>query len=266
MVTGNDVLSYLNTYAPLSYQMEFDNSGFLVGDRKAEIRRVLVALDITDPVISEAEMIGAQLIVSHHPLIFHPLSSVCTEDVTGRKVMRLVRSGISAICMHTNLDIAEGGVNDTLMEVLDAQTTDILEPAGAGEDGKPLGCGRIGFLKQEMPLDSFLQFVAQRLCVNGVRYVSGGRPVHHIAVCGGSGGSMLELAASAGCDTLLTADVKYDRFLTAKELGVNLIDADHFCTENVVIPKLAEMIQLQFPEVQVTIANHKQTVCFYAAQ
>lgn len=266
MVTGNDVLSFLNTCAPLTYQMEFDNSGFLVGDRGAEIHRVLVALDITSQVISEAESIGAQLIVSHHPLIFHPLSAVCADDPTGRKVMRLIRSGISAICMHTNLDIAEGGVNDALMEALDAKTTDILEPSGTDNDGKPLGCGRIGFLKQEMDLEPFLQFVGERLRVNGVRYVPGGRPVHQIAVCGGSGGSMLELAASAGCDTLLTADVKYDRFLTAQELGVNLIDADHFCTENVIVPKLAERIRHEFPDLHVTISDLKQTVCFYAAQ
>lgn len=266
MVTGNDILSYLNTLAPLDYQMDFDNSGFLVGDRRAEIHRVLVALDITDSVIAEAEAQGAELIVAHHPLIFHKLSGVCTDDPTGRKVIRLVRSGISAICMHTNLDIAEGGVNDALMAALDADVTDILEPTGTTFDGNKLGCGRIGNLKQEMPLDAFLGFVTDRLHVNGVRYVSGGKDVYHIAVCGGSGGSMLELAHAAGCDTLITADVKYDRFLTARELGVNLIDADHFCTENVVVPKLAAALQTQFPELAITISSLKQTASFYAAR
>ena len=266
MVTGNDVFAYLNTLAPLSYQMDFDNSGFLVGDRNAEVRHILTTLDITEDVIAEAETIGAELIVAHHPLIFHKLSSVRADDPTGRKVMRMIRSGISAICMHTNLDIAEGGVNDALMAALDAQVTDILEPAGSDSDGKPLGCGRIGFLPQEQPLEAFLGFITERLHVNGVRYVSGGRPVHRIAVCGGSGGSMLELAAAAGCDTLVTADVKYDRFLTAKELGVNLIDADHFCTENVVVPRLQQSLKEHFPELTVTISSLKQTVSFYAAR
>lgn len=266
MVTGNDVFAFLNTLAPLHYQMDFDNSGFLVGDRSAEVRRILVALDITDSVITEAEATRADLIVSHHPLIFHKLSGVCADDPTGHKVMRLIRSGISAICMHTNLDIAAGGVNDALMAALGADVNDILEPTGTGEDGARLGCGRIGYLQQEMPLEAFLQLVTERLHVNGVRYVSGGKPVHHIAVCGGSGGSMLELAHEAGCDTLVTADVKYDRFLTAQELGINLIDADHFCTENVVVPKLAEALQSHFPDVAVTVSALKQTVKFYAAR
>ena len=217
MVTGNDVFAFLNTLAPLHYQMDFDNSGFLVGDRSAEVRRILVALDITDSVITEAEATRADLIVSHHPLIFHKLSGVCADDPTG-------------------------------------------------QDGARLGCGRIGYLQQEMPLEAFLQLVTERLHVNGVRYVSGGKPVHHIAVCGGSGGSMLELAHEAGCDTLVTADVKYDRFLTAQELGINLIDADHFCTENVVVPKLAEALQSHFPDVAVTVSALKQTVKFYAAR
>lgn len=265
MVTGGQILQYLNGLAPLSYQMDFDNSGFLVGDRTAKIHRILVALDITEEMISEAEAMGAELIVSHHPLIFHKLSGVCSDDPTGHKIMRLVRSGISAICMHTNLDISEGGVNDALMDALDAKVTGILEPTGVDVDGSQLGCGRIGFLPEQMPLDAFLQFASDRLKVKGLRYVSGGREVHHIAVCGGSGGSMLELAYQAGCDTLLTADVKYDRFLTAKELGVNLIDADHFCTENVIVPKLVTLLQSEFPDLQISAGSLSQTVKFYAA-
>ena len=266
MVTGNDVLSFLNERAPLHFQMDFDTSGFLVGDRTAPVERVLVALDITEEVITEAERFGAQLIVSHHPLIFHKLSGVIADDPTGAKVMRLVRSGISAICMHTNLDIAEGGVNDALMQILGARTETVLEPTGTDTDGQPLGCGRIGSMPQTMPLQAFLKLVAERLNVNGLRYVSGGRDVSRIAVCGGSGGSMLELAYEAGCDTLVTADVKYDRFLTARELGVNLIDADHFCSENVVIPELAVALKQRFLDIKVKISDLKQTVCFYTAQ
>ena len=266
MVNTNEMFEYLNTLAPFSYQMDFDNSGFVVGDGNKEVRHVLVALDITEDVITEAEALGADLIVSHHPLIFHKLFAVRAEDPTGHKVMRLIRAGISAICLHTNLDIAEGGVNDALMEALDADVTDILEPAGTDADGQPLGCGRIGVLNQEMTLEQFLAFVTERLQVSGVRYVAGKHSVHRIAVCGGSGGSMLELANAAGCDTFVTADVKYDRFLTAKELGINLIDADHFCTENVVVPKLAQAISKRFPQLTVTIANLNQTVSFYAAR
>ena len=249
MVTVKTIFAYLDEIAPVRYQMDFDNAGFLVGDMNAPVTRVLTALDITDDVISEAESIGAQLIVSHHPMIFHSLKQVRADELTGRKVLRLAKLGIAAVCMHTNLDIADGGVNDALMQALDADVSGILELTGSDENGVPLGCGRIGRLRHPMPLNAFLPYVSERLHVTGLRYCDGGKDAEQIAVCGGSGGNLLELAYEAGCDTLVTADVKYDRFLAAKELGVNLIDADHFCTENVVIPVITEKLRNQFPNL-----------------
>ena len=264
MVTVGMIYDELNTLAPVHYQMDFDNSGFLVGDRDAEVKTVLTALDITDAVIEEAAACSADLIVSHHPLLFHPLRNVLADDLTGRKVLTLARHGISAICMHTNLDIADGGVNDTLMHTLKAEITGLLEPAGTDDDGNPLGCGRIGYLTEAMPLNAFLRFITERLHVSGLRYCDSGKQVHKIAVCGGSGGSMLELAYGAGCDTFVTADIKYDRFLASKELGMNLIDADHFCTENVVVPVIAQAIQGVFPDLEVMISRAlQQTTQFY---
>ena len=264
MVTVGMIYDLLNKLAPVHYQMDFDNSGFLVGDREAEVKSVLTALDITDAVIAEAAACSANLIVSHHPLLFHPLRNVLADDLTGRKVLALAKHGISAICMHTNLDIADGGVNDALMNTLHAEITGLLEPSGIDDDGNPLGCGRIGYLAEAMPLDAFLRYITERLHVSGLRYCSSGKQVHKIAVCGGSGGNMLELAHDAGCDTFVTADIKYDRFLAAKELGVNLIDADHFCTENVVVPVIAQTIQDAFPELEVMISKTlRQTTQFY---
>ena len=266
MTTGHDVFQFLNQFAPVSTQMDFDNSGFLVGDCAKPVKRVLVTLDITEDVVREAQELNADFIVSHHPLIFHKLSAVCENDPTQRKIMMLIRSGISAVCMHTNLDVAYGGVNDALMEVIGARAETILEPTGTDADGRMFGCGRIGYLPQKMPVDAFLPYLTERLHVSGIRYVSSGKPVFKIAVCGGSGGEFLEAAHQAGCDTFITADVKYDRFLTAKELGMNLFDADHFCTENVVIPKLSAMLKSHFPELDVTVSRLKQTTQFYAAR
>lgn len=264
MVTVQDVYAFLNQQAPMQYKMDFDNVGLLVGEPQAPVQRVLTALDITDHVIEEAIATGAQLILSHHPLIFTPLKRVTADDRTGHKILRLAANGVSAICMHTNLDIAEGGVNDALMTALDAEVTGILEPTGTDVNGQPLGCGRVGTLRKPMEFNAFLQFTALRLHTVGLRYCASGKPVARIAVCGGSGGDMLELAQALGCDTLVTADIKYDRFLAAKELGMNLIDADHFCTENVVIPQLAEKLRRQFPELTVTISEcHGQTAQFY---
>lgn len=151
------------------------------------------------------------------------------------------------------------------MATLGAEVTGGLEPAGTAADGRALTCGRVGKLPNPMTMAEFLPYVAGRLHANGLRYVDGGLPVERIAVCGGSGGNMLELAAAKGCDTFVTADVKYNRFLAAKELGINLIDADHFCTENVVIPVLQEKLQRQFPDVTFTVSQvlHQtaQTYC-----
>ena len=155
-------------------------------------------------------------------------------------------------------------VNDALMAALGAEVTGGLEPAGTAIDGSALTCGRIGKLPEPMTMAEFLPYVAGHLHANGLRYVDGGLPVERLAVCGGSGGNMLELAAAKGCDTFVTADVKYDRFLAAKELGINLIDADHFCTENVVIPVLQAKLQPRFPNVAFAISQvHHQTAQTY---
>ena len=159
----------------------------------------------------------------------------------------------------------EGRVFSRQLAALGAEVKGGLEPAGTAADGRALTCGRVGKLPNPMTMAEFLPYVAGRLHANGLRYVDGGLPVERIAVCGGSGGNMLELAAAKGCDTFVTADVKYNRFLAAKELGINLIDADHFCTENVVIPVLQEKLQRQFPDVTFTVSQvlHQtaQTYC-----
>ena len=155
MATVNDIYAFLNDLAPVRYQMDFDNAGFLVGDGSAAVEHVLLALDITDDVIAEATALRAQLIVSHHPLIFTPLRRATADDLTGRKVLALARNGIAAVCMHTNLDIADGGVNDALMVALGAEVTGGLEPSGTDDDGSALTCGRVGRLPEPMALSDF---------------------------------------------------------------------------------------------------------------
>ena len=131
MTTVNEVYQQLCSFAPLQLQMSFDNAGFLVGGGDAQVHRVLRALDITDAVIDEAVELGAELIVSHHPLIFHPLRQL-HPDGEGSKVVRLLEQEIAAVCMHTNLDIAQGGVNDVLIRLLGAEPEDVLDDDGCG--------------------------------------------------------------------------------------------------------------------------------------
>lgn len=254
MITVNDVLTFLTKKAPVELALGFDNVGLLVGRRNKTLDRVLVSLDITDEVIQEAINMSADLIVSHHPLFFE-LKTVSDQSWTAERALTLAENGIAAICMHTNLDAAEGGVNDALIAALGAHYTEVLDPESR--------IGRIGSLSAAITLDEFLTRVKFALKGNGLRYHDAGKPVHRIAVCGGSGGSDIPLAYNAGCDTYVTADVKYDQFLEAKHLGINLIDADHFCTENVVVPVLCDWITEAFPVLDIQISRiHGQTAQF----
>ena len=263
MATVTEIRDYFNELAPFYMKLDFDNVGHLVGFCDAEVTKAVVALDITDEVIEEAVREGAQLIVSHHPLLFDAIKRVTDDDSKGRKIIRMIRSGISAICLHTNMDTADGGVNDCLMSALGGTVTGLLDPHGTHPDGRPYGVSRLGVLPEPVPLAEFLARTKQNLHCNGLRYVDGGKPVYRLACCGGAGAGDMMKAYSAGCDTYVTADLKYDLFLMAKELGLNLIDADHFCTENVVVPYMKSILNKRFPEIEVLISRvHAQTIQF----
>ena len=267
MLTVHDVFEYLCSLAPVGMKMDFDNVGFLVGCGGAAVSRILVSLDITHEVISEALDVKADLIVSHHPLFFS-LTSVTDGDIKSRKVVRLLSGGISAICMHTNLDAARGGTNDALAKAAgicsESVVAGILSEDGHLPDGSAFSYGRVGFLKAPCPLRDYLDMLKKALNTNGLRYYDAGRDVHCVAVVGGSGGGELHHAVERGCDTLVTADVKYDVFLDAKELGINLIDGDHFCTENLVTGVLVDQLRSAFTGLEVSVAKcHEQTVKFF---
>lgn len=263
MVKVSEIRDFFNEIAPFYMKLDFDNIGHLVGFTEAEVSRVIVALDITDEVIDEAISCGAQLIVSHHPLIWEPLKRVTDDDSKGKKIIKMIQHGISAICLHTNMDTAIGGVNDALMAALGARVTGLLAPHGTHPDGTEYGIARCGELPESVEFDVFLENIKRSLNANGLRYVSSGRPVYKIACCGGAGAGDMQRALAMGCDTYVTADLKYDHFLWAKEFGLNLIDADHYCTENVVVPVMREKLLSRYPELEVTISKfHKQTIQF----
>ena len=262
MAAVKDILKELESFAPLCLKMDFDNVGLLAGFSENEVDRVIVTLDITDAVIDEAIREKAQLIVSHHPLFFS-LKSVADSDRTGRKLTALLSHGISAICMHTNLDAATGGVNDALAAAAGLHGTALLSEEVFDENGTPHSYGRVGTLEAPVKLGAYLDYIKRRLGASGLRYHDAGRDVFRVATVGGSGGGDLKHAVSHGCDTFLTADIKYDVFLEAKELGLNIIDGDHFCTENVVTPVLESKLKALFPAVCTTISKiHRQTAQF----
>ena len=263
MPTVSDILSFLDTLAPPAMKMDWDNVGLLCGNRNAPVSRVLVALDPFEDVCREAERWGAQLIVTHHPLIFDPLKNVTEDTSVGRCVRLLCRADISAVNAHTNLDCAPGGVNDCLARTLGLTDVQVVSPMGTDALGREWGLLRMGHVP-EQPLETFLVTVKERLGCAGLRYVSGGQPVRQVAVGGGACAGGLSEAVSAGCDTFVTADVKYNQFWDANDLGLNLIDATHFATENPVCAYLKEQIAAAFPEIAVKISEtHRDCMKFF---
>ena len=264
MTTVADILKYIETIAPPQMAEGWDNEGLLCGRKDRPVQKILVALDPFRSVIDEAIGSGADLIVTHHPLIFgEDVKAVNTDTETGRCLLPLIENGIAAINAHTNLDQAPGGVNDILAKKLALVNIQVLNPAGTDAAGREWGLIRVGEVP-EQPLDAFLNRVKTLLGCEGLRYVNGGKPVRRVCVGGGSCGGAIWEVAAAGCDTFVTADVKYNQFRTAYELGVNLIDAGHFHTENPTMPIVAEQLRKAFPEVEVFFsAKHRDCMHFY---
>lgn len=257
MTTVKDIFDFLCEKAPLETQLSFDNAGFLCGDLDTPVTRVMTALDITDTVIAEAAEYGAELVVSHHPMCFTPLKSVTTGDLTGRKFAALLSRGMSAICMHTNLDAAKDGVNDALCAALGAENLGLLDPENDT-------ISRLCRFDRPMEFDDFLSHVKSSLNANGLRYAGPEKPVKLFGICGGSGGDSIMAAKQRGCDAFVTADVKHNQFLCAIELGIDVVDAGHYSTENVVVPVLTNWISERFPEVEVRISrSHTQPEKFF---
>ena len=256
MVTVNDIINYMDSLAPRELKADWDNVGLNCGSRTAPVTKILVALDPFEHVCREAAEWGADLLVTHHPLIFRPWPMVTDDAAITRGLMTLVRHNISHFCAHTNLDSAEGGVNDVLAAALGLQNVAHVEQDKHGM----LRCGQV----EEQSLAHFLSHVKAALHCQGLRYCDSGKPVRKVAVGGGGCAGGLYDAILAGCDTFVTSDIKYNDFWDAYEQGLNLIDAGHFCTENPVVAVLAAKLQENFPEIQVKISeNHRDCMKFY---
>ena len=253
MATVKDIFEFINTVAPPYMKESWDNVGLNCGRRDKEVKTVLVALDPFAGVCQEAADIGADLLVTHHALLWNP-GFITDETQQGKNALFLIEKGIPCINAHTNLDLAPGGVNDTLAKVLGLTNVTVVNPAGTDADGREYGLLRQGVVEKQ-PLECFLKKVKDALGCDGLRYADGGKDVHKVCVGGGACGSELMDAYKAGCDTFVTADVKYNQFWDAKDLGMTIIDAGHFFTENPVVQVLADKIQAAFPEIRVIVSK-----------
>lgn len=239
-VTG-DFYRFIDGFAPFATAMEFDNPGLLVGGEDREVKKALLSLDITPAVVREAAAFGADIIVSHHPVIFHPLKRLLPETAP----YLLAQYGIAAICAHTNLDMAPGGVNDCLAQRLGLSGVKMLK-----EDVRSgLPEALMGETDRAYEPEEFALFVAWALHCDGVRYVDGKRKITSVGLCGGGGADLVYAAAEAGCQAFVTGESKHNILLDAEALGVSYVDAGHFYTEDVVILPLLEKLKEKFPEV-----------------
>lgn len=237
------VFDLLNTLAPFDTQMGFDNAGMLIGSKTKEVHKIGVVLDVTFDAVMYAQEQGIDLIISHHPVIFSGLKSVEEESV----VYSLIQKNIAVISAHTNLDAAENGVNQVLAQTLGLQG---ITPLGLpGESTPPMG--RVGVLSTPLSCEEFACLVKEKLATR-VKFVNTKNTITKVAVCGGAGEDFILPALKVGAQALVTADVKHHNLLLAQSLGLMVMDAGHFETEQVVVPALAEQLQTKV-EVPVVV-------------
>ena len=253
-MTVQEILTFLEGFAPVELAEHWDNVGLLCGDRQQPVTAVLCALDVTERVIEEAAARGAELVVAHHPAIFTSVSRVTTDDVTGRVLRAAIKRDIAIICMHTNADSTWGGVNDALASALFLTGVVNME----GGDNRMLG--RVGDLQREMQPREFAAYVKECLRAGGVRFCDGGKPIHRVAVGGGACGKMMDDAKAKGADAFVIGDCSYDLMQRAQSIGLTLVDAGHFPTENPIAAVFAEQIVGAFPQLR-TMVSERHADC-----
>ncbi len=237
MTRIKDIIDYTETFAPLADAADFDNCGLLVGSPSQQVTKVLVSLDITPQVVKEAQEISAELILSHHPVIFSPLRSLSTDSVP----YMLAKAGIGALCLHTNLDIAaEGGVNVCLAQAMKLKNIRMYPEVFV--------C--MGELEESLSTEEFALHVKESLGCQAVEFTPSDRKVRQVAMCSGAGGDYYGVAVQMGADPFITGEAKHHQLLEAESTGVTMVAAGHFHTENVVVKPLAEKLGLHFTQVQ----------------
>lgn len=244
MTLIKDIYSYIDSIAPFDTQAEFDNCGLLVGDIDTKVEKVLLALDITDEVISEAVDKGVDLILSHHPVIFSPLKSVSTDSI----VYKLIKADLTALCVHTNLDKADNiGVNVCLADTLGLENTRLF--------ADEFLC--VGELENTMTDAEFARHVKDKLCCKGIRYTKG-NVIKTVAVSSGAGSEAVTLKDKFGFDALVTGELKHHHFLYANSNSLCAVEAGHYNTENIVLSPLCHRLSLQFDDVDFIVSKKEK--------
>lgn len=255
-----ELIRKLEELSPPMYAMEWDNSGLLVGGMEQEIHKVLLSVDVTDEVIDEAIAHGVDMIIAHHPLIFRKIKRVVAEDLTGRRILRMVQHSIACYCMHTNFDIM--GMADEAADMLGLNGAEVLDVTYEDDLSKE-GIGRYGYLKNNSTLLELGEHVKRVFKPGHVTlYGDLDAPMVKVAISTGSGSDMVPLAIAAGCDAIITGDIGYHCALDAIAEGLCIIDAGHFGLEKIFIPYMKTYLEREaegivaIPSTQKEIGYH----------
>ena len=246
----SEFIEVMERMAPPYLAESWDNPGLLVGEKENEIKKVLVALDVTDEVVEEAVNINASRIVTHHPMIFGSIKKVNDDTHLGSRIIKLIKNGIGHYAMHTNLDIAFGGVNDELAKILDMKNVQVLS-VSCEQDGKENGLGRYGDITPKT-LKEFALEIKEKLGLDGIRIIGDeDNIVSKAGLCTGAGIEFMGDAKKNGCDVYITSDIKYHDSQKALEEGISLIDATHYGSENIIVPVIAKYIRENIKDIEV---------------
>jgi len=243
-----ELISFLESHAPLQYQEKYDNSGMIVGMADSELTGVIICLDSTEAVIDEAIEKGCNLVIAHHPIIFSGIKKLTGKTYIGRTVVKAIKHDIAIYAMHTNLDnVLNGGVSERIAQRLNLRNLEILDPKAAFTlKGEEVGTGIIGYTSEPIDEMSFLKFVKKQMNVNIVRYTElRNKAVNKVAVCGGACSFLLKTAIMQEADIFITADFKYHEFFDAENKLV-IADIGHYESEQFTIELIHELISNNF--------------------
>lgn len=252
-----DIISVIEDFAPLSIQEKWDNCGLCIGSPEDSVSSILLGLDCTPELVDEAIACGADMIVTHHPLIFSGLKKISADDLVGAAVIKAVRAGISIYAAHTSADKVLAGVSGAMAARLGLKDVRILD-----EDGEGTGLGVVGDLPEPLTAEQAVELVKERF---SLKVIKSSRPVQgeirRIAMCGGSGGSLIGAAKAAGAQLYISGDISYHNFFTPE--GFMLMDIGHYESEIEILDILFSLIRKKFPTFAVRITRNTQSNPIY---
>lgn len=249
-----DIGNEIEKVAPKFLKEDYDNVGLMVGDEEKEVEKVLLALDCTKEVIEEAVELNAQLIISHHPLLFKKPKSITAGDLQGDKIIKLIQKDIALYSCHTNLDSTKDGINDILVSILGYNSYKIIEPTEF-KNCPGAGTGRLIKFEEEISLDEIIQNVKNKLNIKSMRVVRGNNKIKTLAIINGSGGDYFYKAKSLGAECIISGDITYHFASDFKEMGISIIDAGHFSTEFIAFINSLEFLKVKFKDIEFVQSN-----------